>query len=432
MLNATKLWTGAATAGDALRYGQVPGKGGNGAVLGARTTTVSEAPKSARARRPVVFWNITRRCNLRCVHCYANAMDKDFPGELTTAEGLRLLDDLAAFGVPAVILTGGEPLCRPDIFELAAHAHDLGLRLTLSTNGTLIDFAMAERIHAVGFAYVGISFDGMGEDHDKFRRMPGAFQKSLEAVRYLAAVGQPVGLRLTLTRRNYEALPRMFELIEKEGIRRACFYHLVHVGRGEALRPDTLTHEETRRAVDMILDAAADFQSRQVPCEILTVDCPTDGVYLYTKLRRRDPVRAKAVRAMLEWNGGGTNGSGVGCGCVDWSGNVHPDQFWHHYTLGNVRERPFSEIWQDTSDPLMGGLKNRVPLLKGRCRSCQYLALCGGGFRVRAERAHGNPWMADPACYLTDKEIGLVSNGEVMAETTAGSPPGRTTGGGLG
>ncbi len=388
MINLTKMYCGLGSDSDNLRYGNA-----------ARTATLPSV------KRPVVVWTVSRRCNLHCVHCYADSENREYPGELSVDEGRRMLEDLAQFQVPALLLSGGEPLAHPHIFDLAAYAVSLGLRPTLSTNGTLIDRPTAERIKESGFRYVGISFDGLGKVNDRFRGKQGAFEAALAGVRHLKAVGQRVGLRFTLTRRNVEALPQIFELVEREGIERVCFYHLVYSGRGSRLAHDDLSHAETRDALERICGWAVALKSLGLPVEILTVDNHVDGVYLYLKLLQEDPERAAAARRLLEANGGGANSSGVGIANIDALGDVHPDQFWQTHTLGNVRERPFSQIWTDETDPLLAGLRNRLPLLKGRCGACRWKPMCGGSFRVRALQTHGDPWAPDPACYLTDEEI---------------------------
>lgn len=398
MIDITALYCGRETPSIPHRYGR--------ALKGLRLQDEGHAvAPSARERRPIVVWNVTRTCNLRCVHCYSDSEPRRYPGELTTEEAKAFIEDLSDFRIPALLLSGGEPLIRPDLFALASYARKRNLRLVLSTNGTLITPQVAERIKEVGFSYVGISLDGIEAVNDLFRGMEGAYRRALQGFRNLVRVGQKVGLRMTLTRQNVRDLPSIFDLIEEEGIRRACFYHLVPAGRGQevvALRP-----EESRRAVDIILERARDFHRRGMPIEILTVDNHCDGPYLYLKMLEEGDPRADEVYEMLRWNGGGLYSSGVGIACVDFHGNVHPDQFWMHVSLGNVKERPFSEIWTDLSDPLLAGLRDRKGLLKGRCARCRFLDLCGGGFRVRSALLTGDPWAPDPACYLTDEEIGV-------------------------
>ncbi|MCX7887455.1 MAG: radical SAM protein [Verrucomicrobiae bacterium] len=386
MVNITKLLCGADQPADALRYGHGP-----------------DAPASAAERRPIVVWTITRSCNLRCVHCYSDSHPQAYPGELNTAEAKTVLDDLAGLKVPAVLFSGGEPLLRPDLFELVGYAAGNGLRVTLSTNGTLIDEAVAAELKSLGLTYVGISLDGIGTTNDRFRGVRGAFERAVRGFRNCMAVGQKVGLRLTLTRRNCHDIHRIFDFIEAEGIQRACFYHLVYSGRGNTA--DELTPPEVRHALDIIFERTEDFHRRGLNKEILTVDNHVDNAYLYLKLRERNPAYAEKVYQWMKWNGGGTNSSGVGIANIDSHGNVHPDQFWQSATLGNVRERPFSEIWSDDSILLLRQLRNRLPLLKGRCAGCRFKEICGGSFRVRALQVYGDPWQQDPACYLTDEEI---------------------------
>ena len=170
---------------------------------------------------------------------------------------------------------------------------------------------------------------------------------------------------------------------------------------------DGLTHKQTREAIDIILAKTKQYKQAGRKTDILTVDNHVDGVYLYLKLKREDPVRADNVHKLLMWNGGGMYSSGVGIGCIDFHGKVHPDQFWSHHELGDVRKRPFSKIWTDTSDPLLRGLKERQKNIEGRCRLCQFFNICGGSLRVRADLHYGDPWAPDPSCYLTDSEIGL-------------------------
>ena len=387
MLNVTKLLCGLDQPMDALRYGHGSG-----------------APASAAARKPVVVWNVSRTCNLRCVHCYSDSEARRYPGELTFEQGKARLDDLAAFGVPAVLLSGGEPLARKDVLDLAEYGRSLGLKFTLWTNGTLIDEAAAARIRALGFAYVGISIDGIGATNDRFRGVAGAFERALRGVRNCKAAGQKVGLRLTLTPATIADLDAIFDLIEAEDIERACFYHLVPAGRGRGA--GTLDPAQVRAAVDTIFRRTRQFAAAGSPREILTVDNHADAPYLYlTLLREGDAARAEAALAALAWNGGGANASGTGIADIDAQGNVHPDQFLQSLTFGNVTERPFSAIWTDRSNATLAALRDRTGRIHGRCASCRFLALCGGNFRARAFNLTGDLWASDPGCYLEDGEI---------------------------
>jgi radical SAM protein with 4Fe4S-binding SPASM domain len=360
--------------------------------------------RSAAERRPIVVWNITRTCNLRCVHCYTDSEAKRYPDEITGEQARAVLDDLAEFKVPAVLFSGGEPLMRPDLFELIEYARGKGLHVVISTNGTLIDQPTAKRLVDLKLAYVGISLDSpLASVHDQFRGVEGAFERTMKGFGHCVDAGQKVGLRLTLTRQTCQDLDQLFKFIEDNGINRACFYHLCPAGRGSEL--SAMNPNETRQAVDQIFDRTLDMINRGKPVEILTVDNHCDGPYLYLKMLRENHPRAEQVLQMLAWNGGGRYSSGVGLANIDFYGNVHADQFSMYRSFGNVKQRKFSEIWQDTSDPIMAGLKDRLPLLKGRCGTCRFKRLCGGALRARAELATGDPWAADPACYLTDQEI---------------------------
>lgn len=360
--------------------------------------------KDAKSRRPIVVWNLTRTCNLKCVHCYTSSESVKYPGELSTDQCKAVLEDLAQFGVPAVLFSGGEPLVRNDLFELAEYARGLGLHVVLSTNGTLIDRAIADRFVQLKFAYIGISLDSaIPAVHDKFRGVEGAFQRTMQGFRHCVEAGQKVGLRLTLTTHTAENLDRIFDFIEAEGIDRACFYHLCPAGRGKDLM--ALTPEKARAAVNTIFDRTRDLIDRGKRVEILTVDNHCDGPFLYLRMLREGHPRAQQVLDMLGWNGGGRYSSGVGISNIDFNGDVHADQFSMYRSFGNVKQRKFSEIWQDTSNPIMAGLKERLPLLKGRCGTCRFKNVCGGSLRARAEISTGDPWAADPGCYLSDDEI---------------------------
>lgn len=400
MIGVSKLYCGVENEGDALRYAsqskQMSSK-----------PNAHQVPESASERRPVTVWNMTRTCNLNCVHCYTTSSPKLFEGELTTEEGKALIDDLADFNIPALLMSGGEPLVRHDIWELKEHAKKRSLRVTLSTNGTLIDETVARRIKDEGFVYVGVSLDGLEEVNDRFRGKKGAFKKAVQGFRNLVNVQQRVGLRMTLTRHNFENLHGLFDFIEAENINRACFYHLVYAGRGKDISEEDLTHEESREAMDIILERSMDFHKRGLEKDILTVDNHVDGVYIYLKTLEQKPEKAEEIRKLLEWNGGGMFSSGVSFGEVDYFGNVHADQFTLDYSFGNVRERKFGEIWQDTSDPIMKGLKDRRNHIKGRCKKCRFFNLCGGSMRARSYGIYDDWFGPDPGCYLTDDEIGL-------------------------
>ncbi len=352
---------------------------------------------------PIVIWNLIRRCNLTCKHCYSVSADKDFPNELSTKEVFHVMDDLKAFGVPVLILSGGEPLLHPDIFVIAQRAKAMGFYLSLSSNGTLINETNIKEIAKVGFDYVGISLDGLPTTHDRFRRYTGAFEKALQGIRWCQLYGIKVGIRFTLTQDNVHELPQMLQLAEEENIDKFYLSHLNYAGRGNKNRQNDVHHQMTRQAMDCLL--ANNWQMLQAGKnrEIVTGNNDADGVYLLLWVKHHFPDKVEPLRKKLEQWGG--NASGVNIANIDNLGHVHPDTFWWHYSLGQVRDRPFSAIWNDTTEPLLAGLKQRPRPLKGRCSQCCYQAICGGNTRTRAYQLTGDPWAEDPACYLTDAEI---------------------------
>jgi 12,18-didecarboxysiroheme deacetylase len=390
MIGISKLYCGAVEPSDVLRYKRHS------------KALPSHLLQFSADKKPVVVWNMTRRCNLKCVHCYSASANIDYPDELTTDEGRKLIDNLAQFGAPVILFSGGEPLMRPDLSELAQYATDKGMRAVISTNGTLITKEIAAKLKEVGLSYVGVSLDGLEKTHDRFRGTKGAFEKAMEGIRNCREAGIKVGIRFTVNKRNLADVPAMFNLLKKEKIERLCFYHLVYTGRGSKLREEDLTHEETRALLDLIAVRTRMMFDEGLSPEILTVDNHADGPYLYLKMKKENPERAKEVLELLEMNEG--NSTGVGIGCVSWDGEVYPDQFWRNRPLGNVRQQPFSKIWMDKQNEFLMKLKNKKQHLHGRCAACVWLNVCGGNFRARAEAA-GDIWGDDPACYLTDEEI---------------------------
>ena len=397
MINITKLWTGVAQPADALRYGM----GGH-------------PHAKASTRKPITVWNITRTCNLRCVHCYSDSNALSYPGELDWSQMEAVVQDLAQYQIPSLLLSGGEPLVHPRFFDLVSLASAQGLKLTISTNGTLITEDKAALLKAANVAYVGISLDGIGEVHDQFRRKEGAFDGAVRGFRNCLEVGQKTGLRLTLTRHTVQNIDAILDFIEQEQIQRVCFYHLVPAGRGSQLQ--VLTPEESRHALDTLIARAEAWHRQGVTRELLTVAQPADGAYLLLRMERENHPNLEEARRLLAWNGGGANSSGRGIANIDTQGNVHPDQIWQDITLGNVKRTPFSAIREGqeaSSAEVLGDIRSigrlsnaeRQVRMQGACASCRWFSLCGGGFRTRA--AYGNEgglWGSDPGCYLTEAE----------------------------
>ena len=393
MIGISKLYCDTVEASDVLRYGR------HSSRLPSHLLQFSED------KRPVVILNVTRRCNLKCIHCYAGSQESTGLSELSTDEWLRVLDDLAEFGCPVVLFSGGEPLLHPDIVVLAKHAVASGMRAVISSNGTPLTPRKAEDLASVGLSYIGISLDGGQEIHDKFRRVNGAFEMALEGLRNAREAGIKTGIRFTMTKRNIDDIPVIIKIVEAENVPRICFYHLVYTGRGEELIEEALSLDKTREVVDTIINCTADLHKHGRKVEVLTVDNHCDGPYLYIRLLRENPKRAEEVMDLLKLNGG--NSTGLGVCAISWDGSVHPDQFWRNHIIGNVLERPFGDIWTDKNNDFLMKLKNKKRYVTGRCADCRFLEVCGGNFRARAESVTGDIWAPDPACYLNDREIGI-------------------------
>ncbi len=367
-------------------------------------------PTEPRARRgavrPVVIWNLTRRCNLKCRHCYTTSADVEFPGELTLPQIMATLDVVAAFKVPALILSGGEPLSHPHFFDIAERARTLNFRyLALSSNGTKITGENAEKVADLGFDYVGISLDGIGKTNDWFRGLDGAFDDALRGVRDCKARGVKVGLRFTITEDNAHQLPEMLKLCDDEGVDKFYLSHLVYAGRGDKHRGDDTEHARTRAAMDLLIERAWEGVNGGTPLDIVTGNNDTDAVYFLRWAEKRfDADKLAHLRRHLEAWGG--NSSGLGVANIDPVGDVHPDTYWSDYKVGSVKTTPFSELWTG-SDPMLATLRTRPRPLKGRCGACPYKAVCGGNTRIRALQITGDPWAEDPACYMSNQELGI-------------------------
>ncbi|MGQ3488471.1 heme d1 biosynthesis radical SAM protein NirJ [Roseovarius pacificus] len=378
-------------------------------------------PTPVRQRRgsgpvkPVVIWNLTRRCNLRCRHCYTVSANVDFPGELTHEQAMNTLDDLGHFGIPALILSGGEPLDRFDFFDIAKAARPKVRMLALSTNGTKIHGENADRVAEIGFDYVGISIDGIGKTNDWFRGVDGAFDEALRGVRECKKRGIKVGLRFTLTRDNAGQLSDLLQLCDDEGVDKFYLSHLVYAGRGDKNRGEDAVHDHTRAALDQLIDRAWVAAAEDMPLDIVTGNNDADAVYLMRWAERHfDDARLANLRDHLEAWGG--NSSGLGVANIDTLGRVHPDTYWSDYTIGNVKTQAFSDLWTG-DDPMLAQLRRRPRPLKGRCGACAFKSVCGGNTRIRALQLTGDPWAEDPACYLSNDEIGVEIQTERLTVT---------------
>lgn len=390
MIGCTKLLCGTATVSEVIKYGDAAG-----------APTPAHLLQFSGANRPLVVWNMTNRCNLRCRHCYINAEDTDYSNELTTEEARRLIHDLAAIKTPVLLFSGGEPLIRKDIFELGRLAAELGLRPVISSNGTLIDDAVAVKIREAGFQYVGISLDGAPATHDSFRNRQGAFSQALQGIQACLRAGVKSGVRLTVNKANFRELPEVIDILVKNHVPRFCMYHLVYSGRGRELIEQDLNADETREVMEYLHDRTIALHEAGVEVELLTTDNHADGVYFYQRVKDSQPGRSPEIVQLLEMHGGCS--AGTKFANIDPQGNVHPCQFWQDYTVGNIRERSFGDIW-NSDDPLMVMLREKSRHITGKCGSCDFKKLCSG-CRIRAREVYGDLWAEDPACYLSPAEL---------------------------
>jgi radical SAM protein with 4Fe4S-binding SPASM domain len=354
----------------------------------------------------VVFWNITDRCNLACAHCYSRSgPGRDTKNELSTAEALALIDDFSEMGVPLILFSGGEPLLREDIWELARHARKKGIKMALSTNGTLITADIAGKIKESGIEYAGISLDGAtAATHDRFRNVEGAFERSVAAFSRCREAGVRCGVRITLTRENCGELGALVDLAQKIGAGRFCLYWLVPTGRGMEsynrlqLGPDAVTD-----ALRLLYRRAQETDAETM--EFLTVDAPQDAIHLLSSMEHdRSPDLIDARSLIASSKGGCSAGDRVAN--IDPQGNVYPCQFARSYEflVGNVREQPFSKLWDNAANPVLARFRERPLTLTGACGRCRHRELCGGGCRVRAFAASGDFSADDPFCYVREEE----------------------------
>ncbi|SFF97823.1 pseudo-rSAM protein/SPASM domain protein [Halopelagius inordinatus] len=406
MISVSKLLCGLGAAGDGLRYD-------------AASETEERQITADRQRRPVVVWNVTRQCNLYCDHCYAGADLDPAPGEFSTAEATRFIDELAAYGVPVLLFSGGEPLVRDDLETLVAHASDRGIRPVLSTNGTLLTADRARSLRDAGLSYAGVSVDGLAERNDDFRGKEGAFDAAVRGIENCLDAGLKTGLRYTITEMNAPDMEDVVHLLADVGVDRFCFYHLDYGGRGGDIADADLSTDARRRAVRRLCDLTREYHDRGEEIETLLVGNYCDAAFLVEYAREElGETEAEAVRRYLEVNGGDPTGERVAD--VDYCGNVHPTQFWQGYSLGNVRDRPFGDIWEDESNPLLAALREREDHLTGKCADCRYRDICRGGSRLRALATEGDVFAPDPQCYLTESERSGVESAESAGtETTA-------------
>ncbi|WEL20923.1 TIGR04347 family pseudo-SAM/SPASM protein [Halorhabdus sp. BNX81] len=377
------------------------------------STTVGESGEEitvADRHHPIVVWHVTGANNLDPEYGDAGAGPGHGDGELTTAEATAVIEDLAAYGVAAIRFTGGEPLLRDDLEPLIERATDAGLRTKLSTNGTLLTDERAESLVAAGLDDIDVAIDGLPDHHDELYGREGAFDDALDGIQAAQDAGLDPGVRFTLTEANTADMEELVDLLALQGVERFRFHHLEYSSQDEEVIDLDVDHEAQRRAVRRVCDITLDAHDRGHDVETLLDGNYADTGYVYQYAREElSEDRAAAIRDRLEADGGDPAGERIAD--IDYQGNVHLTPYWQEYSLGNVRDRPFSAIWEDESNPLLAKLRDRKEYVPDRCPDCEYYAMCRGGSRHRALAAEGDVWARDPQCYLTDEEIGLDADG---------------------
>ena len=383
----------------------IHGKGTISKVIKHKDTPPHLTPSNLLAftetRRPLVFWNITNKCNLSCAHCYINAgPSAQKADELSVEEAKALIDDLANMEIPLLMFSGGEPLVREDFWEMASYARFKGLKVALSTNGTLITRSVAKKIKDFGIEYVGVSLDGANEEtHDAIRKQPGSFKKSIQALKNCVELDLKCGIRFTVMKQNYHEIPDLINISARLNIPRFCVYWLVPSGRGKSLFVERgIEHKEVMLVLDFLYRRASELDPERM--EILTVDAPQDGVYVLNRLKQKNSPEYENALKLMQLMGDACS-AGNRIANIDSAGNIYPCQFAQieELRIGNVRKQGFSEVWNDSSNPILSAFRNKTEKLKGRCGKCTYKELCGGGCRIRAYVQSGDLWAEDPLCF---------------------------------
>ncbi len=349
----------------------------------------------------IAIWNFTNRCNLSCMHCYSRS-DLQSKDALSYEDIISTLPKLKENGIKFIIFSGGEPLTRDDIFDIAAICKELGIITYLSTNGLYVGQKNAKEI-LERFDYIGISIDGSQKRHDNFRGLEGSFEMSMKAVKLLNSFQlSKVGIRFTLTKETYEDLEYIFELAEFENIPKLYISHLVYSGRGlDNLKMD-LSKEQRRRAVEFIIEKAFEYRDKNIDIEIVTGNMEQDAVVFLEKFSEKYPhLESEMIKRLKSWGG---NSAGRKLLNIDPLGNVKPDPFFPK-SIGNILKDDFGDIWQKKESDLLKRLRKRPRSIEGKCSLCKYIDICNGGSRSRAYAIYDDLWAEDPSCYLDENEI---------------------------
>ena len=337
-----------------------------------------------------IAWEVTRRCNLKCVHCRSSS-EADIKGhpDMPTGEALRVLDDIASYVSPVVVLSGGEPLMRDDVFKIARHGTDLGLRMCMATNGFLVTDEVCQSMKDSGIRIVSLSLDGSDEAvHDDFRSQEGAFADTVRAAGLFRKHGIEFIINSSFTKRNQEEIPKVYKLAKELGATAWYMFMIVPTGRGEDIMGELISSEDYEEILDWHYDM------EQVEDDILVR--PTCAPHYYrVALQRAKKAGGRAKKRTLKFSTGGSKGCIAGqliC-LIDVDGNVLPCSYFPK-SAGNVREQSFKDIWENSE--LFHDLRD-FKSYKGRCGSCEYINVCGG-CRARAYAITGDYMDEEPFC----------------------------------
>ncbi len=335
----------------------------------------------------LVAWEITRNCNLACVHCRASATNGPYTGELDTEKALDLVDQIAAVGSPIVILTGGEPLLRADIFEIASYGFQKGLRMVMAPNGTLITEDAVKKMIASGIKRISISLDGADKtSHDSFRGVKGAFASALNGIRLAREAGLEFQVNTTITQKNLDQIAAIQDLAVELGAVAHHIFLLVPTGRGKYIADQEITAEEYERVLNWFYD-----QKQKTPLQLKATCAP----HYYRILRQRARDEGRKITFATDGLDAVTRGclGGTGFCFISHTGIVQPCGFLD-LDCGDVTSTPFASIWN--SSPVFLALRD-FDSLKGKCGRCEYKKVCGG-CRARAYEASGDFMAEEPLC----------------------------------
>jgi heme b synthase len=335
----------------------------------------------------LVAWETTRNCNLSCVHCRASATCGPYSDELDTQAAYKLLDQIAEVARPIIILTGGEPLMRNDIFDIAAYGNAKGMRMVMSPNGTLVTQEITEKMVASGIQRLSISLDGAGaESHDRFRGVEGAYDGALRGIRNAKAAGIEFQINTTITKTNLDQIPKILELAESLGAAAHHIFLLVPTGRGKYIVDQEIDAREYEQTLNWFYDQR-DKTSLQLKA--------TCAPHYYRILRQRAKADGKTVTFESHGLDAVTRGclAGTGFCFVSHRGIVQPCGFLD-LNCGDVTQQSFAEIWRNSEH--FQKLRD-FGQLKDKCGYCEYRRVCGG-CRARAYEATGDYLDAEPLC----------------------------------